>query len=720
MKIEQQRRKLGSSGYEEILDYQIEASSKAFEILFKNIYSDPIKAILRELGTNAYDSHIEAGKKDVPFDLHLPSHFDPTFYIRDYGVGLDGDELKNIYRVVFKSTKTNSNEQVGCFGLGCKTPFAYTDNYLIESFKDGKRYACNAFYGDTAKPSLAFTVNGEPTKEPNGLKVTLVCKNDYAYWVEKTREVYRFFKTKPNILGVSKIAFPENKYVMEGDDWALRSYTSNPYSYGHNTTGIIAIMGQIPYAINTNSLKDLSHEQIRLATCGIDLRFQIGELAVEANREGIHLNDRSCEAIKAKLEKILKELGKKIEDEVANETCLWDASVKLRSISSSIYDISRIINTGNLKWKGKKLLETFYLSETLLSKMTYYVVETHYSRGKKYSRSAVSPEDTVFFYADADAPESRIKQYELTNQTNKRLVLLEDVPVDPLVQGPPKPNTKSGVDEFLDLIDLPRSRVINVSTLPKMPSKKRTYNRAKTSKVNELKNGSWVDADIDLKDGEGFYVEMYQQHTIFRVRNKLSKPAVLPIKDHEVDRSIRARLSTRRIQLSVLINLRNSLDRLGFPVYNIYGIRSSHIPRLGPRWKCFYHYAQSKLGYIMDLHQYEEKIPGKISSHSPISYSHYFEDIFKKVDKGTPFARLGELTGFSKRREEVIDCLNSYCGFFGEEPNIKEIDCQDEVNKILDKYYILNKIPSYHIHHNEAEKFVNSAVSYINSLGDKL
>ena len=45
--------------------FSIEASAKAFFILSDGLYSNKIKAVVRELSTNAYDSHVEDRKSVV-------------------------------------------------------------------------------------------------------------------------------------------------------------------------------------------------------------------------------------------------------------------------------------------------------------------------------------------------------------------------------------------------------------------------------------------------------------------------------------------------------------------------------------------------------------------------------------------------------------------------------------------------------------------------------
>ena len=61
--------------------FKISASPVAFDILSSKLYSNPILAIVRELLTNAYDSHKAAGKEDVPIKVNLPSYLEPNLYL---------------------------------------------------------------------------------------------------------------------------------------------------------------------------------------------------------------------------------------------------------------------------------------------------------------------------------------------------------------------------------------------------------------------------------------------------------------------------------------------------------------------------------------------------------------------------------------------------------------------------------------------------------------
>ena len=59
---------------ENVGNFKMKASAKAFRILADGLYQNKIAAVIRELSTNAVDSHVAAGKPSEPFLVHIPSH----------------------------------------------------------------------------------------------------------------------------------------------------------------------------------------------------------------------------------------------------------------------------------------------------------------------------------------------------------------------------------------------------------------------------------------------------------------------------------------------------------------------------------------------------------------------------------------------------------------------------------------------------------------------
>ena len=200
-------------------EFRIRNSAKAFNILSSGLYANKIRAIIRELSCNAYDSHVAAGKKNVPFDVHLPNSIQPHFSIRDYGVGLSHDQVINIYTTYFESTKTTSNEFIGALGLGSKSPFSYTDNFTVTAIKNGRKGIYTAFINDVGVPSIALMME-EDTDEPSGVEVRFAVSshNDFSKFIQEASYVYQYFDLKPVISGHSSFQFSTLSYFF------LRNY----------------------------------------------------------------------------------------------------------------------------------------------------------------------------------------------------------------------------------------------------------------------------------------------------------------------------------------------------------------------------------------------------------------------------------------------------------------------------------------------------------------
>ena len=186
-----QENKATLSGVSAVSSFSIKASAKAFDILSSGLYANKIRAIVRELSCNAYDSHVAAGKGSVPFEVHLPNQYETYFSVKDFGVGLSHEDVVNIYTKYFESTKTDSNDYVGALGLGSKSPFSYTDNFSIIAVKDGICGIYSAFVNDEGVPSVAL-LSTSRTTEPNGVevKLTVVNRDDMYKFQNEAVEIF--------------------------------------------------------------------------------------------------------------------------------------------------------------------------------------------------------------------------------------------------------------------------------------------------------------------------------------------------------------------------------------------------------------------------------------------------------------------------------------------------------------------------------------------------
>lgn len=79
-------------------------------LLSSNLYSNPEQSFIREIVSNAWDSHVEAGNTDTPVIIKFTNN---SITIRDYGIGLSPERFKEIWCNIGSSTKRESNEFIG-------------------------------------------------------------------------------------------------------------------------------------------------------------------------------------------------------------------------------------------------------------------------------------------------------------------------------------------------------------------------------------------------------------------------------------------------------------------------------------------------------------------------------------------------------------------------------------------------------------------------------
>lgn len=181
-------------------EFTIKANGKAFRALISTLYENKVQSIVREIWSNALDAHIAAGNEDRPFLVTFPTMFNPTFIVRDFGVSLEHHEVMKLYTTVFESTKEDTNDATGKFGLGSKSPFAYTDTFSVCAIKDGQKRFYSAVIGKTGIPAIHF-LGSEPTSEENGVEVSFPIKtDDIRAFRNAALRVSHGFSVKPEVI----------------------------------------------------------------------------------------------------------------------------------------------------------------------------------------------------------------------------------------------------------------------------------------------------------------------------------------------------------------------------------------------------------------------------------------------------------------------------------------------------------------------------------------
>lgn len=156
-----------------------------------DLYSNRELAVVREYSTNARDSHIEAGKANVPIQIESPTPLHPVLTVRDFGVGMSVDTIYNRFGQYGYSSKRDSDEVNGMLGLGCKAGLTYTSQFTLVARHDGVQ-ATVLITRDEEGAGAIQVVDTCATEEINGVELQIPVSN-ITKMVSEINKFYEFW-----------------------------------------------------------------------------------------------------------------------------------------------------------------------------------------------------------------------------------------------------------------------------------------------------------------------------------------------------------------------------------------------------------------------------------------------------------------------------------------------------------------------------------------------
>lgn len=234
----EEKNKIENTNIDNFNSFKVNISSVAIKAMI-DMYEDKELAVVRELLTNAWDSHIVAGNTDTPIDVDL-FHTNPNiFRIRDYGTGISEEDMQD-YCTIYHSSKRESNDQTGCWGVGSKVPFAIVDNYIVSSYYNGTKLTYLMSISDSI-PKFSLLSRVETT-EPNGLEITITTDREgelyralsqFIKYVDIKLNIlvpnYRSEIKKANVLFETETFKIVELYASEVNKYQLINYGNNIY-----------------------------------------------------------------------------------------------------------------------------------------------------------------------------------------------------------------------------------------------------------------------------------------------------------------------------------------------------------------------------------------------------------------------------------------------------------------------------------------------------------
>jgi hypothetical protein len=283
-------------------------------ILSTNLYSSSIESFLRETVSNAWDSHVEAGVKDaVVIEIGEEQN---GYYcaIRDNGVGLSEERFNKIYRNIGSSTKRDTNEQIGGFGIGRFSALAYSNMVHITSIYNNIKYLY-VMYKDGNSLSIDL-ISKVPTEEHNGVEVkVLVPSSDIDDFIYAIKNQLCFFENLIliNLTNIRRLINFEEDF----NNLKIKKYKTFSVKDNFNLTysnDLPILIGKVCYYVNPNSINFAYTDIEELVDGKIHINFDIGELDVTPNRESVNFTKKSIKAIQDKIDLVMKELDSIIDE----------------------------------------------------------------------------------------------------------------------------------------------------------------------------------------------------------------------------------------------------------------------------------------------------------------------------------------------------------------------------------------------------------------------
>jgi len=362
------------------MSLDLDSAQVLMQMLSKNLYSDSIGSTIRECASNALDSHRRAGVDKpiiVSFNRNNVNNYE--FSVEDFGIGLDADDVKNIISKYGKSTKRNSNTELGMMGLGFKAPLAYSSSFYFTCRKDGMERKYMMYEGeDTNTIDLLYEAE---TTEANGVKVIIpVNYSDRYEFITKIKEQLAYFES---------VYFD----VMDGgvtNDFTI--YRSAEYQFSElaETSYMHISLDNVYYPIDFDKLK------IDAIAFPVALRFSLTDgLFPTPNRESIRYTKEAIETILAKIKSVADVFVTKYNksvvetDDIYNIIDFYQNDTRKIDIvdDGHIYSINKLMTHGDViatvpTFKGVKLLNFKKICENRENWLREYKVNTKFHKGK--------------------------------------------------------------------------------------------------------------------------------------------------------------------------------------------------------------------------------------------------------------------------------------------------------------------------------------------------
>lgn len=267
-------------------------------ILRKSMYSNPTRIIVQEYANNARDAHVAAKTPQRPIHITCPTAVSPYLKIRDYGNGIPPELVDEVFVVYGASTKRDTNEQIGGFGLGAKSAFSYCDAFEVTTICNGLKYIYAPHIDESDIGEMPL-IAVEETDEPTGTLISIPIKDSDIYAVnDAITLITEYWDIRPEVTGSPN--YSNRKVYFSESNWSLMEK-----SYSWQDNEILYCVEGIPYTFAIPASDErFSKELKELANCPFVVKLKTGDVTIASNRESLVSDEKTLSKIKEILDEI--------------------------------------------------------------------------------------------------------------------------------------------------------------------------------------------------------------------------------------------------------------------------------------------------------------------------------------------------------------------------------------------------------------------------------
>lgn len=300
-------------GQGEVTHAKIQEGSMGFIMsILSNMYSDPPLAVVREYGANGVDASKKEKVNKIAMNLDKN-----VFYVRDYGAGMNDQQVRDTYINYGGTTKRDSNDDIGGFGIGSKVGWAYNSkSFTVTSFCGGVKSVYLMAIEKSGIGSCRL-VSATPSNEQSGVLVQVpIDPND----APKFRSRISEFASNMLLVGVEvETTEPVKKrdmivdaFVKYGFAWPSRHYNYGASRYEEPKVPFIVLVGGIQYECPKDETINKKLKEIWDATGNTlieGINLAVGSVEIAPSREAVIMSPLTRRGILDKLEEIEKHLA---------------------------------------------------------------------------------------------------------------------------------------------------------------------------------------------------------------------------------------------------------------------------------------------------------------------------------------------------------------------------------------------------------------------------